>query len=254
MSNLSVRQTQVTQTIHTEVQVNHSQRVAPPSERMAPPSEMERDIVDLPTPQGEAQTLVQIPSEPTQPTSASNMLKRIVGASLLGGTASASVNAVAKSIATESFRKPSGAWAGIGVALSGGLALASVETGNQNLNNAKNIAAGALIGGSAGAAASSVATTIATNYMHGPGLYATAAAATLGAGLALASAEVEGESAKLAKNLAAGALIGGAGASLTTALVKTIATDMISKPSLTGIALGAAAGAGLAILSTQTQD
>lgn len=119
----------------------------------------------------------------------------------------------------------------------------------------KNIAGGALLGGSASAIVNMAGKSMAYSKFVKPSGAWTGAGVALGTGLALASIETDNKALAGAKDLAAGGLIGGG----AMAMASSIGRSMIQNsggasfgPSASGTAAAAALGVGLAALKMDT--
>lgn len=266
MSNVSVSQSTRIQVQHTEIRVQ--ERVAPPSEQMGAQTQIPQDHLETSAPVGLAQPEIKLPEE-SKPTKGSTMLKNIVGGTLVGGAAAATLNMTARSMVYNAFKKPTAAWTGAGAVLGAGIALKNIETDNAGVNGAKDMLANGMMAGGGAALASSVGRSMiqpatsnyaikylgATPQLFGPSVTTTAAAAAIGVSAAALSMDTGSETGNLAKDMVAGGVMGGAIMTIGSSLLKattysSAAAAAMAKPSPTAIALGVAAGAGIALLNS----
>lgn len=180
-----------------------------------------------------------------------NTLKNTAGGALIAGTTTAAVTAVVKTMGTEYMHGPTLGTAAIGAAFGAGIALANNKLEDEGLNKAKNVAAGVLIGGSALSAGMATIQSMASSSFVNAGWTSAGVGAAFGAGIALANMEAPTKEARLFKNLGAGALIGGSVGAAGSAVIKAMATESFRNPSWAGIAIGVAAGAGIALLNAE---
>ena len=181
-----------------------------------------------------------------------NTMKNAAAGALIAGSTTASLVAVLKTMSNDvGMISPNMSTAGIGAAFGAGIALTHNEFEDKNLNNAKNVVAGALIGGAGLTSAMSVARYMADFTITSAGLPSAVVGATLGSGIALANMEASTKGGKLAKNLAAGALIGGSVGAAGSAVIRAMATESFRNPSLIGVGVGIAAGVGIALLKAE---
>jgi len=118
-----------------------------------------------------------------------NTAKNAVAGALIGGAATGMIRATAATMATDYLHSASGSSVGLGAALGAGIALANNDMGDKTLNNVKNVAAGALIGGSGAAIISSVVATMATDRLSKMSPIAAGLGMALGAGIAIMNLE-----------------------------------------------------------------
>lgn len=218
----------------------------------APPAtpQSQKSEAPLAAPQ-QAASLSEDVLNTSQVTSGLGVIKKVAGGLLIGGTVSGITAGVAKTMATDILSKPGVASIGLGAALGAGMGLASIETGSKALNTAKNTVAGALIGGSATGMVQSVASTMATNYLHGPSTGGILMGAAVGGGIQLLNNDTGDKNLNNVKNVAAGALIGGGALGIISATATTMATNRLSGLSPVAAGLGAALGAGIAIMNME---
>lgn len=115
----------------------------------------------------------------------------------------------------------------------------------------KNTLGGALIAGGATSAAQSIVKSIATESMQAPSFVGAGLGIALGAGIGLVNLKTEDKGFNVIKNTAGAALIGGAVGGIATAIIKSIGTESLSNPSVPGILIGGAIGAGIAVLNAE---
>lgn len=221
---------------------------AQPPQAAARPAEQAPAGQSLQASTPQAASLAEDVLETSPITSGTGVIKKIGGGLLLGSTLSGIGAAAAKSMATDVLHKPGTTSIGLGAALGAGLGLASIETGNQNINIAKNGVAGALIGGSLAGMVQSMVSSMATDYLHGPSTGGILMGTAIGGGIALANNTLEDKTLNNVKNVAAGALIGGGALGALSAVATSIATERLSQISPVAAGLGVALGAGVAIM------
>jgi len=115
----------------------------------------------------------------------------------------------------------------------------------------KNLVGGTLVGGAVGAAGSAAIRSMAASALSKPSVTGIAVGATLAVGRNVAHLETGDKAANMSKNMGAGALIGGSVGAMGSAAIRSMASSALQKPSLTGIALGAAMGVGIAVLNSE---
>lgn len=115
----------------------------------------------------------------------------------------------------------------------------------------KNTLGGALIGGGALSAAQSIAKSIGTESLQAPSWVGAGLGIALGAGIGLVNLKTDNAGLNTAKNTVGAALIGGSIGGVATSIIKTIGTESLSRPSVAGILIGGAIGAGIAVLNAK---
>ena len=193
MSNIQINNTQVNITINQPVQAPQRDPFLPPESPRLSDSKPISDSGSLQD-MDNVNIRSDIRSDISSPT---KIMKNIGGGALVGGTASTLAGIAAKGVFTEHYHKPTAASIGLGVAVGAGIGLSKIETGDQNINTAKNAVAGALIGGGAAGIASATAKAVFTERLHSPG--GVLLGASLGTGIALANNTLEDETANAAK-------------------------------------------------------
>jgi len=118
-----------------------------------------------------------------------NLVKNTAGGALLAGGITATVESASKAIFTNRLLSPSGSGMLLGSALGAGIALVNADVEDKTVNNLKNIAGGALIGGSTVGLASVVVKAIGTNQLSSFSPVAAGIGLALGAGIAILNME-----------------------------------------------------------------
>ncbi len=220
------------------------------STKPSPQSSAPQSSAPISTPQ-KASSLSSDVYQGSQLTSGTGVIKKIAGGTLIGGSASALAASLSKSMFLERGVGPGMTSVGIGAAIGAGVGLLGIETGSETTNSLKNMAAGTLIGGGVTAAAQSISSTMLTNYIHGPSAKGTIMGAAVGAGVALISSDFEDKELNNVKNVAGAALLGGGGMAIASAMASTMISDRLQSFSPVAAGLGAALGAGIAVLNME---
>lgn len=179
-----------------------------------------------------------------------NAAKNTAAGLLIGGSTTGMVGSAAGAIFTERLQPVSGKSVLLGATLGGGIALANLETDDNNLKAAKNAAAGLMIGAGTTGIATGFAKSVFTEYLHSASTPTILMGAALGGGIALANTELDNKGLNTAKNTAAGALIGTGVAGLGSAFIKTIAAERLAGASPIAMGVAAALGAGIGLLAS----
>ncbi|PKL80571.1 MAG: hypothetical protein CVV27_00195 [Candidatus Melainabacteria bacterium HGW-Melainabacteria-1] len=129
--------------------------------------------------------------------------------------------------------------------------IVEVRKPDSGLGVAKKIAGGALLGAGISGVVTAVAKSAFTDYLHRPSASGVALGAALGAGIGLANLETGDKNINAVKNTVSGALIGGSVLGLASGLIRTIGTERLSAASPIAVAVGALAGAGIALLNVE---
>lgn len=116
---------------------------------------------------------------------------------------------------------------------------------------AKKLVGGGLLGSGIIMVGESAIKSIGYNQLKGPSLLGIGTGLAFGAGIGLANVHTGDPTLDMAKNTAAGALIGGAVGSVGSAIVRSIATESLLGGSAVGIIAGAAIGASIGLLNSQ---
>lgn len=233
------------------VQVNVQQVVAPQAPQTPPPPVQPQPAPEAPKFNEDQYTPTLKESVQKAVSNPTNMIKKMAGGLIVGGTASTLAAMAGKGIFTESFHKPTLASVASGAALGLGIGLVNIETGDDTKNLIKNTAGAALIGGGATTMAESVSKAIFTEYLHAPSTSGMLMGAALGGGIALVNNDTGDKTVDNLKNIAGGALIGGSAVGIASAVAKTIGMERLASASPIAAGIGVALGAGIAILNME---
>ncbi|PIQ26880.1 hypothetical protein COW36_15905 [bacterium (Candidatus Blackallbacteria) CG17_big_fil_post_rev_8_21_14_2_50_48_46] len=176
--------------------------------------------------------------------------KKIAGGTLLGGGISAVANSVLRSISADRLTAPSASGTGLGLAMGAGIGLYKLDTGDEQINQVKNIAAGALIGGSAMGLANSIVNSMGAEALMAPSSFGVGLGVALGSGIGLIHLETGNENLNAVKNTIGGALIGGSVFGIAGSAVASMAADRLTASSPIALGIGVAIGAGIGLLNS----
>lgn len=179
-----------------------------------------------------------------------DIAKKIAGGVLIGGGAGALANGIVNSMAADRLTPPSAAGVAIGLSMGAGIGLLNLETGDESVNQIKNTAAGALIGGSAMAIANSAVRSIGFDQLTGPSALGVGMGLAMGTGIGLVHLDTGDKNTNAIKNTVAGALIGGSAAGVIGSAIASMAADRLTHASPIAFGIGAAIGAGIGLLNT----
>lgn len=196
-----------------------------------------------------AKDIIQV--KPAQPDGPVGVTKKIIGGGLIGGSAMATISAAVNSMAAEAMHAPTVPAILVGAGMGTGIGLLNIETGDKDLNAIKNTAAGVLMGGAGASALVALGRSMGNEALISANMSSVGVGAAMGAGIALANNDFKDETANAAKNVAAGALIGGSGLSTGMALIRTMATERATSAGLTSAAVGTAFGAGIVLANME---
>jgi hypothetical protein len=200
--------------------------------------------VSNPLDQGDAVEFKKPTSDPL------DIAKKIMGGVLIGGGVGTLANGIVNSIAVDRLTAPTMTGVGIGVSMGAGIGLLKLETGDKSMNQIKNTAAGALMGGSGMAIANSAVRSIGFDKLTGPSALGVGLGVALGTGIGLVNLDTGSKNTNAIKNSIAGALIGGSAVGIAGSAIASIAADRLTHASPIAFGIGAAIGAGIGLLNT----